>query len=67
MDRRGTDSLLWGLVGALAFLVLLQAYQLATREFVAPFVAVGMAVVVGVVTTVSAYVLRPRLRERQFS
>jgi hypothetical protein len=64
MDPRSKDSLLWGLVGALAFLVLLQAYQLATEEFVTPVVAVGVTVAVGVVTTLGTYVLRPQLAQR---
>jgi hypothetical protein len=49
MDPRVKSSLLWGLVGGLAFLVLLQGYELVSAERVAWLVkfAVAALVVVG--------------------
>ncbi|RXK50144.1 hypothetical protein [Halorientalis pallida] len=49
MDPRVKSSLLWGLVGGLGFLVLLQGYELVSTERVAWLVkfAVAAAVVVG--------------------
>ncbi len=64
MEPRTKASLLWGLIGALTFLVLLQAYHLVTREFAALGVAVGATVGVGVVTAVAAQLLRPRIQAR---
>jgi len=46
MDRRRKASLLWGLVGALSYLVLLQGYELVTVERVDPGVKFAVAVVV---------------------
>jgi hypothetical protein len=65
MDPAIKSSLLWGLVGTLAFLVLVQGYQLLTTEFVRVEFVGGIAVVVGVVTAVVAHRLRPRLRARR--
>ncbi len=49
MDPRLKSSLLWGLVGGLAFLVLLQGYELVSTERVAWLVkfAVAALVVIG--------------------
>jgi hypothetical protein len=67
MDRRHRDSLLWGVVGAMAFLVLVQGYELLTDAGVAALVKLGVAVVVLVVTAVSAHVVRPRLARNERS
>mgnify|MGYP006293181329 CR=1 FL=1 len=49
MDPRIKSSLLWGLIGGLSFLVLLQGYELVSTERVAWLVkfAVAAAVVAG--------------------
>ena len=59
MEPRTKASLLWGLVGALTFLVLLQAYQLATQEFASLGVVVAVTTVVGGGTALAAQLLRP--------
>ncbi|MFC3477546.1 hypothetical protein [Halobacterium litoreum] len=56
MDARTKASLLWGVIGALAFLVLAQAYLFAAGETVGFEPTVGIAVVVAVAATVTAYV-----------
>lgn len=62
MDPAVKSSLLWGLVGGLSFLTLLQGYQLLTREFVETGLVVGVSLVVSVLTAVTAQVIRSRLR-----
>lgn len=62
MDPTAKSSLLWGVIGALAFLVLLQGYHLASDEFVGIEVIVGVAVLVGVVSGGLAHLLRPYFR-----
>lgn len=49
---RTRRSILWGLVAALAFLVLAQGYNLFATERITPLVMFGVAVVVGCVATV---------------
>ncbi len=61
MDARQKDSLLWGAVGGLAFLVLVQGYELLAEQGVAVVVKAGVAVVVLTVTALVAHTLRPRL------
>ena len=63
MDARVKASLLWGLVGSMAFLALVQGYHLVADRFLglAPM-AVG-AIVVFAATTVSAHALRLRVRD----
>ena len=57
--RRSTSrrraSLLWGLVGALAFLVLTQGYRLVASPGLDPVVQVGVAVLVGVLAALLSY------------
>ncbi|SFS12042.1 hypothetical protein SAMN05216559_4000 [Halomicrobium zhouii] len=48
MDPRTKSRLLWGVVGLLSFLVLIQAYELATSDLVDWGVKLGVAVVVGI-------------------
>lgn len=64
MEPRTKASLLWGLIGALTFLVLLQAYQLATNEFAALDVIISVTVGVGIVTAAGAQLLRPWIQAR---
>jgi len=56
-------SLLWGAVGVLAFLVLLQGYELWTGYRYALAVKLGVAVGVGAGATVVSYVAEPLLFE----
>ncbi|WP_340098814.1 hypothetical protein [Salinibaculum salinum] len=67
MDPRVKSSLLWGLVGAMAFLVLAQGYHLVADEFlgIAPM-GVGALVVLGT-TTALAHTVRPRLVQNERS
>lgn len=61
MDARRKDSLLWGVVGGLAFLVLVQGYELLADEGVALAVKAGVAAAVLAVTALAAHTLRPQL------
>ena len=64
MSRRQTlDSLVWGLVGGLAFLVLVQGYGLLGGQGFGVAVTVGVAVAVTAVVTVATRLLAPRLAE----
>jgi len=56
MDAAAKSAVLWGLVGALAFLVLHQGYVLLGNDGVSLLPAFGVAVVVGVVATAASYV-----------
>jgi len=64
MDPEVRSSLLWGLIGALAFLVLVQGYQLLTEEFVGVAVGAGLTLLVGIVTAGATYFARPLLRKQ---
>ncbi|MFB6163721.1 MAG: hypothetical protein ABEJ31_01025 [Haloarculaceae archaeon] len=55
MDGRPKASLLWGLVGGLAFLVLVQGYQLVADVRVAMLPVLGVAVLVVAVGSALAY------------
>jgi hypothetical protein len=61
MDEKDRAAVLWGVVGALSFLVLIQGYELLTGVGVDALVKAVVALVVGTVTTVSARRLQPRL------
>lgn len=50
------SAVLWGLVGALAFLVLHQGYVLVGYDGIGILPAVAVAVVVGAVATATTYV-----------
>jgi hypothetical protein len=65
MDPRLKSSVLWGAVGAMAFLVLVQGYHLVADDFlgIAPMGA-GALVVLGA-TTAAAHTLRPRLTQNE--
>jgi intracellular septation protein A len=65
MRPRVKSSLLSGLIGLLAFLVLVQGYHLLTEQSVGIPVAAGAALLVGVVATALSYVLERRLRANE--
>lgn len=64
MEPTVKASLLWGLVGALTYLVLIQAYHLLGGEFVGIGVMASVAVFVGVLTTITSHVVRPHARKK---
>jgi len=55
MDPRVRSSLLWGLVGALSFLVLVQGYELVADAGVGPAAKAGVALLVGAAAAGLAY------------
>ncbi len=61
MDAGQRASLLWGVVGGMAFLVLVQGYELLAEQGVALAIKAGVAVVVLAVTALAAHALRPWL------
>jgi len=61
MNPRTKGSLLWGVVGGLAFLVLVQGYELLAGIPVSIPAKAGVAVVVGIGATLASYRLQPRL------
>lgn len=61
MDEGQKASLLWGLIGGLSYLVLIQAYHLLTGEFVGWLGMGGIALAVFVLTTLFTHWLRPRV------
>jgi uncharacterized membrane protein YhhN len=61
MDPQTKSSLLWGVVGALAFLALVQALQLLTDATVTLPVALLVAILVGAAAGAGAYWLERRL------
>jgi len=61
MDPRTKSSLLWGVIAGLAFLVLLQGYELVTGQRVTLGAKFGVALAVLVGATALSYVARDRL------
>ncbi|MHC3379159.1 hypothetical protein [Haloarcula sp. H-GB5] len=61
MDPRTKASLLWGVVGGLAFLVLIQGYELLAGAPVSVSAKTGVAMAVGVGATLASYRMQPRL------
>ena len=62
MNRRTKSSLLWGVVGAMSFVVLAQGYLLLVGAL--PVGWVGMAVIgllIAVVVATVSYMVEPRL------
>lgn len=59
------SAALWGLVGALAFIVLHQGYVLLGNDGIGILPAVGVAVVVGAVATATTYVGERRFGSRE--
>jgi hypothetical protein len=64
MEPAVKSSLLWGLVGALAFLVLVQGYQIVAGEFVGVGPLLGATLVVWAGSAAATHLLRPRVRRR---
>ncbi len=64
MNREYKSSLLWGLIGGLSFLVLIQAYHIVTGEFIGIPLMAGVALLVFGLSAVSAQLLRPTIRRR---
>jgi len=64
MDDAVTASLLWGLVGALSFLVLALGYDLTAGAPVGPAAIGGVALVVFLATAVATHLLRPTVVRR---
>lgn len=60
-DPHRKAALLWGVVGGLAFLVLVQGYELVTSRGVGPLVKLAVAAVVFAVSTAVTYSFQPRL------
>ncbi|MFB6090481.1 MAG: hypothetical protein ABEJ97_05425 [Halobellus sp.] len=59
---RTRSALLWGLVGALAFLVLVQGYRLVVGSLGIDFLGgLAVALLVGVAVAAISYVAEPRL------
>ena len=65
MKPRTKASLLWGVTGALVFLVGLQAFRLVTGEGATIEVTFGVALVVGVVAAAASYVVEGRVVGRK--
>ena len=65
MRPRVKSSLLWGVVGALSFLVLAQGYVLVTAESLSFLVMLGVALAVGVAAVGSTYVVEGWLAEKR--
>ena len=61
LDPVVASSLLWGVIGGLAFLVLVQGYELLVGPGVSAAVTFGVAVVVTAVSAVSAHLVRGRV------
>jgi hypothetical protein len=61
IEPRTKASLLWGVTGALVFLVGLQAFRLVTGESVTLEATFGVALLVGVVASVASYVVEGRV------
>jgi hypothetical protein len=62
MDARTKATLLWGVIGALGFLVLAQGYLLVSSQRVPYAALLGVAVVVFVAAAVTAHVAADRVR-----
>ncbi|WP_276273761.1 hypothetical protein [Haloarcula litorea] len=61
MDPATKSSLLWGVVGALSFLVLVQGYELFAGVGVAVTAKAGVALAVGAAAALLTHVARDRL------
>ena len=60
-------SALWGLVGGLSFLVLVQGYDLVAGAGVGGLAKAGVALAVAVVAAAVTHLARPRLRRNERS
>ncbi|MDJ1432366.1 hypothetical protein [Halostagnicola sp. A-GB9-2] len=63
MNPRIKSAVLWGAVGVMAFLVLIQGYALARGPLLSITQAVPVAVLVGCGTTALTYALEYRVAE----
>lgn len=61
MHPRRKSALLWGVIGAMAFLVFQRGYGVVADASYSLSVTVGIAVVVGVVAAVLSYLVEGRL------
>ncbi|WP_424001970.1 hypothetical protein ACOZ4I_00560 [Haloarcula salina] len=61
MKPRTKSSLLWGVVGGLAFLVLVQGYELLAGVPVTVAVKAGVTLAVAVGAALATYATQPRL------
>ena len=61
LDRRVVSALLWGAVGFMAFLVLVQGYALFVGPLLPVTQAALVAVIVGAGTAIGAYLLEHRI------
>ncbi|PSP44778.1 hypothetical protein BRC68_01590 [Halobacteriales archaeon QH_6_64_20] len=61
MRPRTKASLLWGIVGTMSFLVLVQGYELVGDPGTGFGVKLGVALLVGAATTLLAYAIEGRL------
>jgi hypothetical protein len=65
MNARHKSSLLWGLVGTLAFLVLVQGYHLLVAALtIGPATIGAVALLVGTVAAGLTHTLEPRINGR---
>jgi uncharacterized protein YebE (UPF0316 family) len=64
IDPRAKSAVLWGLVGFLSFLVLVQGYALLAESLVTITQALALALAVGIGAGAGAYLLEPRLAAR---
>ncbi|MFB6170215.1 MAG: hypothetical protein ABEJ06_03625 [Haloarculaceae archaeon] len=65
MRPRVTSALLWGVVGGLSFLVLLQGYRLVGgRPPLAPAATLAVALAVGILSAAGAALTERRLADR---
>ncbi|ELY61313.1 hypothetical protein C491_00607 [Natronococcus amylolyticus DSM 10524] len=61
LSRRAKSALLWGLVGALSFLVLVQGYALFVERLVTMAQGALVAVLVGIGAGIGSYLLEHRI------
>ncbi len=62
MHTRTKSAVLWGLVGALSFLVLLQGYEVIVDASTPLVITAAVTVVIGVLAAGLSYVVEGRLR-----
>jgi len=65
LNRSNLDAVAWGLVGGLAFLVLVTGYELATGFRAGLAVKFGVALLVTVLAAVTSALIASRLRENE--
>ena len=63
MNARSKSALLWGAVGFMTFMVLVQGYALAVEPLLSIGRGAAVAVLVGFATAGSAYVLEHRVAD----